>query len=111
MLVSKVFVNPKRYIWKLEKSVELQEKKFFKEFNEKDYCDDILRLYVKDVQTIETEYREKVSTIINELSAEEDENALFEKLETVHPGTHFSNAKKILQDWDREINQLIYPTL
>jgi hypothetical protein len=56
MLVKKVSLNPKCYFWKLEKTVDKQEKKFFKIFDEKAYCNDIYRIYVREVEAIEAEF-------------------------------------------------------
>ncbi len=56
MLVKKVSLNPKLYIWKLEKTVDKHEKKFFEIFDEEAYCNDIYRIYVREVEAIEAEF-------------------------------------------------------
>ncbi len=37
----------------------------------------------------------------------EDVNVFLWRLEQLNPGINFSKAKRILQDWDRDINQII----
>ncbi len=56
MLVKKVSLNPKRYIWRLEKSVDKYEKKFFENFDENAYYNDLYSIFVRDVEGIETEF-------------------------------------------------------
>jgi hypothetical protein len=113
MLMKKVFFKPTRYIWNFDERVEKQEKKFLKEFeaNLAFYVKDIYEDFIEYVEKIVNRYQNKVSTIINGLRSEDDQNKLLEQLEIVHHGINFRNAKKVLQRWEKEINEKIRPTI
>jgi hypothetical protein len=77
MLMKKVFFKPTRYIWNFDERVDKQEKKFFEEFSENKeyYYQDILEDFVSYIDEIIIPlYKNKVTTIINNLRSEEEQN-------------------------------------